>query len=307
MIYTVTLNPCIDLYAAAGEVIPGGLHRYRENWIAPGGKGINVSLMLTHLGAETQAAGFVAGFSGREIVHLLGEEGCPSDLIQLPAGFSRINLNLTSPEETETAFNGVGPEIPEEAVQVLETRIRALSPGDVLVLAGSVPDSLPVDIYARLLRAAPEEVLTVVDTAGEALTSALEERPWLVKPNVEELGALFDAEITGTEGTRQCARALQEMGARNIAVSMGARGALLLEETGRTLFCHSAAGEAVSTVGAGDSLVAGFLYGLKLHGNLEGALRWGVAAGAATAFSRGIASREAVMDAYTKTGSVHPV
>lgn len=307
MIYTVTLNPCIDWYAATEALQPGEIHRCGEEIYAPGGKGINVSLLLSRLGAETRALGFAAGFTGREIVRMLEEAGCPADFVFLEKGFSRINLNLTSPQQGETAFNGGGPDVPESAVQALEDKLRALQPGDRLVLAGSIPASLPADTYARLLRAVPEGVQTVVDTAGAALRAAIAEAPWLIKPNVQELGALFGAEITGMEGAKECAFALQEEGARNIAVSMGARGALLLTEAGQFLFCHAPAGEPVSTVGAGDSLVAGMLYGLGLHGTLEGALKWGVAAGSATAFSRGIARREQVFETYRQLGNVHQV
>ena len=170
-----------------------------------------------------------------------------------------------------------------------------------------MPPSLPRDIYARLLDRVPAGVNTVVDTAGAPLRAAVQRHPFLVKPNLQELEELFQAQITGLEGVCQCAQALQEEGARNIIVSMGARGALLLTEEGKRFFCRAPRGAAVSTVGAGDSLVAGFLYGSRLHGTLEGGLRWGVAAGAATAFTRGIAGKEQVFAALRETGNVHPV
>ena len=183
-----------------------------------------------------------------------------------------------------------------------------LQPGDGLVLAGSLPPSLPQDAYARLLERIEEKnILTVVDTAGEALEAVLPCRPFLIKPNLEELSGLFGAELTELPAVAECAGELQKKGAKNVAVSMGSKGAFLLCEDGRRLFCHAVRGEAVSTVGAGDSFVAGFLYGWQLHGTLEGALRWGVCAGSATAFSPGLAAGSEVKQLYTRVGNVHMI
>lgn len=308
MIATVTLNPAIDYIVSPGSFEAGKISRYSSSVYGPGGKGVNVSLLLSSLGLKNRALGVAAGFSGREIVRLLEEAGCETDFLFLKEGHSRINIKVCPPGEEETGLNGEGPSIPLETLNQLERKVSALGPGDTLVLAGSVPPSLPRDAYARLLsRVESGKVETVVDAAGEALLSVLPCRPFLVKPNAEELGELFGVEIGGVEAAKEYARVLQEKGARNVVVSLGEKGALLLKEGGSALFCHAVRGETVSTVGAGDSLVAGFLYGKKLHGSLEGGLRWGVAAGAATAFSKGVASGDAVKRLYVSVGNVYPV
>jgi len=306
MIDTVTLNPAIDYIVSPERFEKGEINSYQECSYGPGGKGVNVSLLLTSLGVENTALGIAAGFSGQEIVRLLEQAGCKTDFLFLSEGHSRINLKICAPGGEETDVNGQGPGTSPEMVDRLGEKLSALKPGDGLVLAGSVPSSLPADIYARLLKQVDgKELLTVVDAAGETLLASLPCRPFLIKPNLEELGEVFHTEIKDTAAARECARALQEKGARNVAVSMGEKGALLACEDGRSLFCRAVKGEAVSTVGAGDSFVAGFLYGRKLHGTLEGALRWGVAAGSATAFSRGIASGDMVRRLYPQTGNVH--
>ena len=226
----------------------------------------------------------------------------------LPQGDSRINLKICPPGGEETQLNGEGPQIPEEAIERLERKLSALGPGDGAVLAGSLPASLPQDLYARLMKPLVRKGVEVaVDTTGEALLAALPCRPFLVKPNLEELEELFSVKLTGLPEIKVQARELQRLGARNVVVSLGAGGALLLEEGGRSLFCHGVRGQAVSTVGAGDSLVAGFLYGWQLHGTLEGGLRWGMAAGAATAFSPGIATGEQVKALFPQVGNPQPL
>lgn len=308
MIMTVTLNPAMDCYLSPERFEKGAINSYDSCRFRPGGKGVNVSLLLTSLGVENTALGIGAGPSGREIDGLLRREGCKTDFLFLEKGASRVNLKIRTPEGEETDLNGTGPEIPGEAVEQLGEKLSVLGPGDGLVLAGSIPSSLPADSYAGLLRkTADKELFTVVDAAGEALLAALPCRPFLIKPNLEELGALFDTEISELSGAVEYALALQEKGARNVAVSLGERGALLVCEDGRRLFCRAAGGEAVSSVGAGDSMVAGFLYGWQLHHTLEEALRWGVSAGSATAFSPGIASGEEVRRLYPRVGNVHPL
>ncbi len=305
MITTVTLNPAVDCYLFPERFEKGAINSYENCLRCPGGKGINVSLLLHSLGVETTALGIGAGASGREIAALLRQAGCKTDFLFLEAGESRINLKIRTPEGEETDLNGTGPEIPWEAMERLEQKLAGLQPGDGLVLAGSVPPSLPVDAYARLLRSTGEkELCTVVDAAGEALLAALPCHPFLIKPNRVELEALFGREIKELSDAADCAGALQEKGARNVAVSLGEQGALLVCEDGRRLFCRAPRGEAVSSVGAGDSMVAGFLYGWEQRHTLEDALRWGVSAGSATAFSQGIASGEAVRQLYLETGNV---
>ena len=307
MIATVTCNPALDILVRPRRFSPGEINRYGAGMCQPGGKGINVSLLLHSLGVETKALALAGGFTGREIARLLEERGCPGDFVWLPQGDSRINLKICPPGGEETQLNGEGPQIPEEAVERLERKLAALGPGDGAVLAGSLPASLPQDLYARLMKPLVRKGVEVaVDTTGEALLAALPCRPFLVKPNLEELEELFSVKLTGLPEIKEQARELQRLGARNVVVSLGAGGALLLEEGGRSLFCHGVRGQAVSTVGAGDSLVAGFLYGWQLHGTLEGAFRWGMAAGAATAFCAGIAAGDEVKRLYPQVGNPYP-
>ncbi len=309
MVVTLTLNPAIDYVVSSDRFEKGEIHRCSSCSYGPGGKGVNVSLLLTSLGVENIALGAAAGFSGIEIVRLLNRAGCKTDFLFLEEGHSRINLKVLSPGKentTETDFNGEGPVMSPDILDRLGEKLAPLGREDVLVLAGSVPRSLPRDAYRRLLKYVEgKEILTAVDAAGETLLSVLPCRPFLIKPNLEELRELCQTEVKDLATAKGCARQLQKQGARNVVVSMGEQGALLVCEDGRCLFCRSAQGKAVSTVGAGDSLVAGFLYGLKLHGNMEEALTWGVAAGAATAFSQGIASGDAVKAIYPRVGNVY--
>lgn len=308
MIVTVTLNPAIDYVVSSDTFETGRINRYSSCTYGPGGKGINVSLLLTSLGVENLALGVAAGFSGREISRLLEERGCRADFHFLPQGHTRINVKVCTGSGEETDLTGGGPEIPFHAVERLEEKLSVLKEGDILVLAGSLPESLPENTYALLLESvAGKGVRTVVDAAGNALLSALPQRPYLVKPNQEELGELFGVEIGNVAEAADRARELQAMGAENVVVSMGEKGALLVEKTGRRLFCRSPKGRAVSTSGAGDSLVAGLLYGENLHGTLEGGLRWGVAAGAATAFQAGVADGETVKKLFPSVGNPYPI
>lgn len=308
MIYTVTLNPSLDYTVSLNALEQGKIAYYDEASYRPGGKGVNVSVMLTSLGAENTALGIGAGAFGREAVRLLEESGCKTDFVFLPDGNSRLNFQICTAGGEETKLNGKGPEISAAAMEQLENKLARLQDGDSLVLAGTIPPSLPQDTYFRLLkRVEGRTVRTVVDAAGEALLSALPQHPFLIKPNREELGEVFGVEITDLSMARDCARALQDKGARNVAVSLGEKGALLVCEDGSALFCRAARGTVRSTVGAGDSLVAGFLYGHDLHGTLEGALRWGTAASSATVFCPGIADGAQVKALYPQVGNVHPL
>ncbi len=308
MIYTVTLNPGIDYLAAPDRLKTGAINRFSTCSYGPGGKGINVSQLLTSLGVENTALGIAAGFTGREIVRLMEEMGCKTDFVFLSEGNSRINIKICPGSGEETDLNGEGPAVPPAAMEELSRKLDALRDGDSLVLAGSIPASLPVTVYAQLLeQAAGKDVRTVVDAADGALTAALPLRPFLIKPNLEELSSLFQREVSDVETARECARELQRRGARNVAVSMGERGAMLLCEDGPALFSRPIRGKAVSTVGAGDSMVAGMLYGWQLHGTAEGALRWGTAAGAATAFAPGIASGASVRELFPLVENICPI
>lgn len=296
MIYTVTLNPALDCCLRPGHFAPGEICRYDEARFLPGGKGVNVSLMLKNLGARTTAAGIAAGFTGRELSALLEGAGCRTDFVELKEGLTRVNIKILG--ERETALNGGGPRVTLRDLEPLECRISRLSPGDFLVLSGSVPGSLPKDIYARLMRCAPKGVEAVVDASGPALPAAVGEGPFLVKPNLEELGEVFGVRLSGKGEAVEYGKRLQEMGARNVAVTLGGGGALLITGEGEVLERAALPGEEVSSVGAGDSFVAGFLYGWLESGDMARALDWAAAAGAATAFSEGIAGGERVRELF---------
>lgn len=294
MVYTVTLNPALDMFLRPGRFEPGGVCRYSSPEFIPGGKGINVSLMLKSLGIDTIAAGISAGFTGRELAALLEREGCRTDFVELKDGLTRVNVKILPGSQPETALNGGGPDIALGDLEPLAKNISELSPGDFLVLAGSVPGSLPDNVYAWLMDSAPAGVKIIVDASGPALTEAARGGPFLIKPNLEELGEVFGVKLAGAEDAVSYGKRLQELGARNAAVTLGGGGALLLTEDGRVLERAALPGMEVSSVGAGDSFVAGFLYGYIRERDIDRAFDWAVCAGAATAFSNGIADGEQV-------------
>lgn len=308
MIYTVTFNPAIDYVVRLDAPLEvGQVNRACGEDCVLGGKGINVSGVLAQLGCPSVALGFVAGETGAWLERGLAAQGLHTDFVHLENGMTRINVKIKAGQETE--LNGAGPDIPDEALHQLEEKLDGLTENDVLILAGSIPASLPQDVYERLLaRLDGRGVRCVVDATRALLVNVLPYHPFLIKPNLEELCQLFQAEgpLTPLEA-KEYAKELQRMGARNVVVSLGEKGALLLEESGRCLGCRSPRGQAVSTVGAGDSLVAGFLYGCQLHGTLEGGLKWGVAAGAATAFQEGIATGSQVKAQFPAVGNPHPL
>ncbi|MBQ8927619.1 MAG: 1-phosphofructokinase [Oscillospiraceae bacterium] len=289
MIYTVTFNPAVDYVVQTGSLQPGCVNRAVSETIRFGGKGINVSLVLAALDVRSVALGFTAGFTGEAIERGVQEMGVETDFVHLKAGFSRINVKLRATEETE--INGQGPAIDSGALAALFEKLDALSDGDTLVLAGSIPNTLPQDIYETILRRLSGRSLTVaVDATGELLLRVLRYRPFLIKPNHHELGALFGKQLHTIDEILCCARQLQEQGARHVLVSMAGEGAVLLDEGGGVHRCGAAKGTVRNSVGAGDSMVAGFLAGCA-GGDLEHALRLGTACGGATAFSEGLASR----------------
>lgn len=300
MVYTVTLNPALDMFLRPGRFEPGSVCRYSSPEFIPGGKGINVSLMLKSLGIDTTAAGISAGFTGRELAALLEREGCRTDFVELKDGLTRVNVKILPGSQPETALNGGGPDMALSDLEPLAKSISELSQGDFLVLAGSVPGALPDNVYARLMDSAPAGVKIVVDTSGPALTEAVRRGPFLIKPNLEELGEVFGAELREAGEAIEYGRKLQAMGARNVAVTLGGGGALLLTEEGRAVERKAIPGEEISSVGAGDSFIAGFIYGLIQEGDLTGALGWAMSAGAATAFSVGIAKGEAVKKLHSQ-------
>lgn len=290
MIYTVTFNPAIDYVVRTGEMTIGATNRSNSEEIYFGGKGINVSMVLKELDMPSIALGFVAGFTGVAIEKGVQEAGIETDFVHLENGFSRINVKIKSSQETE--LNGQGPHITEDAIRELFAKLDYLKDGDTIVLAGSIPNTLPADIYEQILQyLSGKNIKAVVDATGELLLRVMKFKPFLVKPNNHELGELFKVTLQTNEEIAQYARKLQEMGARNVLVSMAGDGALLIDENGKEHFCDVCKGTVRNSVGAGDSMVAGFLAGSK-DGDYEFALKLGTATGGATAFADGLAKRE---------------
>lgn len=295
MIYTVTFNPALDYVVRLSQLVPGTVNRTEEESLQCGGKGINVSTVLKALGVPSVALGFAAGFTGRALVDSLTEQGIANEFVTLPAGLSRINVKLKTGQETE--INGRGPDIDPESLEVLCRRLDRLTGEDMLVLAGSIPASLPSDIYERILeRVKPTGCAAVVDATGDLLARVLPYRPFLIKPNHLELGELCGVTLSpqDTSAVTAAARTLQERGARNVLVSMAGDGALLVTEDGQILRQAAAKGKVLNSVGAGDSMVAGFLAGWQSTGDYTHALRLGTAAGGATAFSVALATRQEI-------------
>ena len=294
MVYTVTFNPSIDYFVSIKELKLGVVNRtcYEEMFI--GGKGINVSIILNELGIKSKALGFTAGSTGEVIENSLKDRGIDTDFIKLKNGNSRINVKIRSLQETE--INGQGPQIDEEALTALFDKLDALTDGDTLILAGSVPNSLPSDIYEIILhRLSGIKIKTVVDAANDLLLKVLKYEPFLIKPNDHELGEMFGVNLTTIEEIEEYAKKLQDMGAKNVLVSMAGDGALLIDENGEVHICGVCSGTVKNSVGAGDSMVAGFIAGLS-EGDYEYALRLGTAAGGATAFSVGLAAKERIAE-----------
>jgi len=302
MIYTVTLNPAVDLVLSLDALKQGEVNRVNTENVVIGGKGINVSLLLKALHTESTALGFVSGFTGALIRDGMREKGINTDFIELDAGFTRINVKLHAEEETE--INGSGPSIPKDKLELFFAQLKALKSGDTLVVSGSVPRSLPSDIYARIASAAADRgVRLAVDAAGELLRSTLPYKPFLVKPNRDELGALFGEKAETDEDILRLAEKLQALGAQHVLVSMAGDGALLKTRDGRIYKAPAAKGQVVNSVGAGDSMVGGFLAALERGEDLPKALALGTASGGATAFSVGIADYEKIMEIYNTVNS----
>lgn len=294
MVYTVTFNPALDYVIRVGTFQDGGINRAESEDLQFGGKGINVSAVLRNLGVDNVALGFVAGFTGQALEQGLLKNGIHTDFIRLDDGLTRINVKIKAERETE--INGRGPDIPASALEALFAKLDRLGEGDVLVLSGSVPGSLPNDIYRRILsRLDGRGILTVVDAARDLLCDVLPYQPFLIKPNNLELGEIFGRTLESDEDIAECAHLLQEQGARNVLVSMAGDGSLLLDDTGE---CHRLGvpkGKVRNSVGAGDSMVAGFLAGWLKERDYRAAHRMGAAAGAATAFSDGLAAKPEIL------------
>lgn len=289
MIYTVTFNPAIDYIVHTGTMQVGQVNRSQGEELYFGGKGINVSFVLHELGLPSKALGFVAGFTGAAIEAGIQEQGIATDFVHLDSGFSRINVKIKSGEETE--LNGQGPNISEAAVAELFEKLNQLQDGDILILAGSIPNTMSADSYEKILvHLSDKNIKVVVDATKDLLLKVLPYHPFLIKPNNHELGELFGVTLHSIEEIVTYAKKLQEMGAQNVLISMAGDGALLIDETGKQHVCGVCKGTVKNSVGAGDSMVAGFVAG-SMHGDYEAALKLGTAAGGATAFSEGLAQR----------------
>lgn len=293
MIYTVTFNPCLDYIVSVDNFTLGRVNRTTKELVYPGGKGINVSLVLQNLGMESTALGFTAGFTGTEIERALQEWGCYTDFIRIPEGMSRINLKLRSREESE--INGQGPEISKEALEALYQKLDDMDSEDVLVLAGSIPGSMPDSSYELIMeRVEKKNMKVVVDATGDLLVNVLKYHPFLIKPNNHELEEIFQIPMDSNETIITYAKKLQEMGARNVLISMAGDGAILVSEDGMVKQSPAPKGKVVNSVGAGDSMVAGFLTGFLTTGKYEEAFYMGIATGSASAFSERLATRPEV-------------
>ena len=291
MIYTVTLNPSIDYVIKLDNLKNGEVNRTKEEYVYPGGKGINVSLILKELGYKSRALGFVSGFTGLYIKDTLKNKGLEEDFINLKNGFTRINVKVKSNEETE--INGQGPNIDDESLNKLYEKLDSLKENDILVLAGSIPKTLDSSLYENIMkRLANKNVKIVVDATKDLLMNVLKHKPFLIKPNNHELEELFNVKLNGIDDIITYAKKLKEMGAKNVLVSMGKDGALLINEDEKVLISNVAKGEVKNSVGAGDSMVAGFIAGYLDSNNYEKALNLGAASGGATAFSNDLATKE---------------
>lgn len=300
MIYTVTLNPSLDYIVKVNELKIGETNRTSEETIQPGGKGINVSIVLHNLSLSSIALGFLAGFTGKEIENRLSKESITCDMIHLPEGMSRINCKLQSNEETEV--NGMGPKIDKEHLEALVQKLKSLTEDDILVLSGSIPPSLSKDIYADLIsQLSSSSVPVIVDTTGSSLLSTLPSHPFLIKPNRSELEELSNHALSSVKEIFTAMKELQKKGARNIITSLGRDGAVMLCETGKKFACHIENVNAVNTVGAGDSLVAGFIASYFSTHDYQSAFIYSVACATASACSEGFAEKDNIVKFLNQT------
>lgn len=293
MIYTLTFNPALDYIVAVKDFRAGTINRTSSEKILPGGKGINVSIVLHNLGYDSAALGFVAGFTGEAIEKLMEQSGCNTDFIHVEPGFSRINLKMKS--DTETEINGQGPHIGKQDIEKLYRKLTNLQEDDILIISGSIPQTLPGDIYEQILeRIKAKPIRVIVDAEKELMTKVLKYHPFLVKPNNHELGAIYQVNLPQKEDVIPYAQKLQAAGAQNVLVSMAEAGAVFISQNGEVLCSNAPKGVLVNSVGAGDSMVAGFVAGWLETQNYHHAFRMGVAAGSASAFSTELATRAEV-------------
>lgn len=306
MIYTVTLNPSIDYVASATEFAAGKLNRLSEEMFLPGGKGNNVSMVLKNLGVESTALGFVAGFTGEQIDKMLSGQGICTDFIRLSEGNSRINMKINSvSNHEETEINGCGPEIRAEEVEALKEKINKLAEGDTIILAGSIPPTVPDTIYEDICRQLDGKgVRIIVDAEKKLLEKALQYRPFLIKPNHHELGQMFETEIKTQEEAIRYAKKLQQAGAQNVIVSMAEKGAVFVGADGEAWQVKAPKGEVINSVGAGDSMIAGFLAALENGETMKEAFRQAVFCGSACAFLKGLPDASDVEKIKTESENI---
>lgn len=293
MIYTVTFNPALDYLMYVDELQSNDINRTVGEQLFYGGKGINVSVILSRLGIENKALGFLAGFSGHQLEEMLDADSIDNDFVYLKKGYTRINVKIKSSKEID--INANGPEIDSDDINALFQKLEDLQKGDCLVLAGSIPNTLPNNIYEKILdRLKDKGIDFVVDATGDLLKNVLKYKPLMVKPNHHELGEIFGVEINTLDDIKLYGKKLQEMGAKNVLVSRGKNGAALLDENGELHTTQNIEGKIVSSVGCGDSMVAGFLAGYYKSGDYSYALKLGSACGNATAFSPNLATKEEI-------------
>lgn len=300
MIYTVTFNPSLDYIVEVENFKMEATNRTSFEQMLPGGKGINVSFVLKNLGVDSTAIGFLAGFVGEEIEKKVEAEGIKAQFLKLEEGVSRINVKIRNINGME--INGMGPDISTKKVDELMARIDTLESGDTLVLAGSIPQTMPDSIYMDIMaRLESRGIMVVVDATKDLLMNVLAYKPFLIKPNNHELGEIFGVTLQTREEVVPYARKLQEKGARNVLVSMAGEGAVLIDENGTVHMSEAPQGKVINAVGAGDSMVAGFLAGWMLKSDYEYAFRMGLATGSASAFSEKLATKEEVEGVYNAT------
>lgn len=311
MIYTVTFNPSLDYIVTVDGYKNGATNRTSSELMLPGGKGLNVSTVLSNLGLENTAIYFSAGFVGREITRLIEESGITAELIDIPEGCSRINVKMKSLETAvedsagaakiiESEINGMGPDIPKDKIDELFNRLDKLMEGDTLVLAGSIPKSMPNTIYSDIMqRLSGRGIRIVVDATGDLLMNVLQYKPFLVKPNNHELGEIFGVELTTKESVVPYAEKLRELGAENVIVSMAGEGAVMAAADGSVILREAPEGKLVNAVGAGDSMVAGFIAGvMEKPEDYDHAFKMGLSAGSASAFSEKLATKEEILTVF---------
>ena len=298
MVYTITFNPALDYITQVENFKIGEINRTKTETILPGGKGLNVSIVLKNLEIENTALGFIAGFTGEELIKKLEAKGVKTDFVKVEEGFTRINIKISSisgNKVEETALNGSGPQIVQKDIEELFNKLDKVTTEDVVVLSGSVPKNISKDVYREICKKISERGITfVVDSTQELLMSVLEYNPFLIKPNKEELEETLNCKISSKEDIINAAKELKKLGAQNILVSLGKDGALLLTKEDKVLYSKAPKGEIVNTVGSGDSMVAGFLAGYYKTKDYEYALKTGVAAGSASAFSIELATKNDV-------------